>query len=375
MHQVGRDTVAIGFGCFWFGVTADAPESFTGSDYLDEIQAALGQVSAIEDVEVEVGSAFREATFSRPDTHHHIAGGVGLFPPMQFGELRFRLVIPQRVQRDITGVGSASTERFQVTITPAYRVAAAMVECLDSPQEDDPSGAVQIVRELLMIELGRLSSPWVEFQFLGPSPAHVDVHLHANTSTASGDEEFTLMTSTQPAYRRLSYSYDLGAYPSATEAAAGFFAAVHSELDLLYLAKQIYLVSAEQWSQIQGLVASTVKAQRSTGVKAFAARTFGARQMDNARIALAEFELDYLGLSALLRSDANTTYAAGTTTYLGDYVNPDLDDLREFPVSQVGELLGILEHRRLTDRELFIVAIASTLGGVAGAVGALLAGG
>lgn len=262
MHPVDQ-TVRLGFGCFWFGVKGTAPAEFRGREYLDQIRAALEQISAVEAVKFSVDPSFLDTTFERPDPPPSLNDSVGTFPSMDFSELQFRLVIPARVQRDLGAIGSLGTDRFRVTIRPTYRVAVTMIECLDAPEGDSPSTAVRIVRELLRIEMERLTDPWIDFQSLGPSPAHVDVFLHPRPSTATGGD-FDLTSSKRRGYRRLDYDYDSSVYPSPEDAANGFLSAVDSELDLLYFGQQITWISLREWDHVQSGVDAAVKSQRST---------------------------------------------------------------------------------------------------------------
>jgi hypothetical protein len=355
-------------------VRATAPDTFTGAEYLRAVEVALNTLPAVVGVNLDAQDSFREKELNRPDPPISLEDD-GAFPHLEFGTVEFELVIPERVQREVTPYWeSPQSERFRVTIEQGWRLPITLVEPIEARGSAPPSDSVVIVREFLSRELERANDPFVEFQFLGPSPVHADIFL-VPSETALGSERFNRILFERPGYALYRFEYDSGSFTTAEEAARAFHGQVLSELDLLYAVKQHNHVAGERWRELNQAVGGLIEAQRRGGLKAFVQRTFSPGRTSAVQIDLASFEMAHLGGKERLQKEAADEYGPGSGGLLEEVVSMEASDIWSFPVRQVGTVLDLLERRRLTDRDLLIVALSSVLGGLVGAVATLLAAG
>ncbi len=202
--------LAIGVGCFWFSpkATKDAVKSLGGrlKNHLSALQSALEAIDNISDLELPT---YEEAGFGwdltsvndEKDDLGDEHDDEDDTPLISDGSIEFELQIPFRVQENCGLGGTVEVEKFRVTITHPYHFPVTFIH-YEVPDDDDPNQlspgtAIVIARNFLDEKLK--NHPTVKFNYLGPSPFHLDFFL---LPANSGDEESVIET-IRPGYNML----------------------------------------------------------------------------------------------------------------------------------------------------------------------------
>jgi hypothetical protein len=106
----------IAFASFHFQLTQAAPDEFTGADYLQWIEDALGAIATVTEIEISAEQTYRRCEFERPDAaelqfltdlHYNI-------PRLQFVTIAFYIHIPRRTDRTWVWHRSGARRRFLI---------------------------------------------------------------------------------------------------------------------------------------------------------------------------------------------------------------------------------------------------------------------
>jgi hypothetical protein len=255
VQRTRGEIIWFGIGSFHFGYRKAPPFKFRLHEYVRDLKSALESVPAITEVFIDIPET--KFNIDNVDVHHDpglFQDGVGHFPPISHGSIRFQIYIPARVQEDLCQVSAPTdtgTERFTVYIDYAYEGPVAFVTLQDPASGDrDPATAIQVVREFLVRELRPNKSP-IRFEFLGPSPFHAECSLRLIDAAAAGNGAFAVSHIERRGYDLLRFTSDHIEYDSAEDAAEDLFQELDEELGLFYAINANEAQARIQWQSIE----------------------------------------------------------------------------------------------------------------------------
>jgi hypothetical protein len=369
---------SFGIGCFHFGLRQTPPPGFTIRDFMAEVEKAIGSVPNVDRVEVSSDSEVYDETMPPSDNPPELSAG-GPYPYLLQGHISFDLLIPARMQKQLSvdPVFSTETERFKLDIYYRYHLPVAVIQPVNPSSESDPSNAVIIVRELLEREVGQQQQSLVDFQVMGPSPLHANFYLTAVPADRLPIEwDFDLEVESKRGYDRYDFFFNESHFSDAEEALDVLQLHLLDELDLYYLITQREAQKLHAWEGIGALTDELIDLHRKRGFRAFLKRTFkSSRLVNETFVSLAEFEGDQILGANYIREAYRHTYKADTVPYLREMVDRNMAERAAYPTEQVRSLLQLFETRRLSATELRVVLISAISGGAVGAVVTVLVGG
>ena len=284
---------SFGVGCFHFGlISHNNEEEFNPSKYVEDVQKFLSSYPNIEDIEISAPVSYRVTQYySELDEDGEISSGIGIYPWITNGLIKFKANIPARVQEDLwQGIPiikrTAPTESYIIVIVYNFEFPVAIVSGADHVISK-PSDAVVVIRKYLEKYAPKDSN--VQFQFLGPSPFHANFFVEEST-------DFTFDIDKQYGYHRVSF----GVPPAADsrefkQVLSGIECEIVKELGLYYKFIQARNYFDNRWNKYTNevsLALDIIKKDRSFIRKII---EFGAHpKFDSLSIDLIDFEIDLL---------------------------------------------------------------------------------
>jgi hypothetical protein len=284
-------------------------------------------------------------------------------PIGDFWRVEFDVHILKRLHKDLVDEYiSLGSEAFRVRIQSAYYSPVTFV--VTSDLEDDPSDAVRLVREFLSRELGH--HPIVPFQYLGPSPYHMDCFLKpAPPNTLPVAWACALEPST--AYDRATFTYNPDFYETEDDLFEDIFHATAEEICLQYYATQLDLRRSRQWDRVAGAINRVRELGSAQGWRG-RLRWFlrSGLQLEQAFIDLADFEMADIGDRQDLDRGYRSIYDGRGRTFFQAHADEALKGRYVFPTKQAADLLALVERRQSRRSDWIALVIASLAGGAVG---------
>src|ERR1051326_3266014 len=375
--QSGKQPLSLAFGSFHFQITDSAPIAFTGSQYLEFVRQSLARIAAIGNIEVVTyEEAFESLHWERPGKTPAYSETATPFPHLDLVEIRFNLHVPERVQSTLAQRGLAVPETlgedFVIEIQDGWQQPNTMVWPVDCASAADASNAVVVVREVLQEEFSRLGDTPVRLECLGPSPAHFTAQLVEESQPQRDD--FKEKSHWRNGYHTYTFSYrkELG---SPAEVASRFHAEINSELDLHYRIVRARQEQILAWDEIASETQQILEAYRNEGIAGPFKRAMQGSRINQALIALAEFELGQRQELQILQSEFSSTYEKGGETLIRRPVEDMFREFRPVPVAPLSKLLELFDSRRHAGRAVMIATVASLIGAAVAAAATLIAAG
>jgi len=375
--QPAPAAIPLAFGCFHFLPILERGDRFDASAYPDAVREALEDSPGIDNVGMSVDEEALGWEAEVPGAPPSLAELGSPFPRMGHSGIRFDVRIPRRMQEDLLrgdryGIG---TEEFRVHLEYGYEMPVVAVEPLNPREGERPSRAVMLVREFLIREFERSMRSTVTFDWLGPSPAHSDFYLIPSEAPEDCPGRFWLLDHTVRGYRRYRYGYRAEDFNDRSEVVDRFLFEATSELSLYYALAQESCARMEAWDELEEMVTELVGLQRKRGPFAFIRKTLlASRKVSDAQLALIEFRSRDVTAGGELERRCAKLYEQRGFSAAQALVEDRQSDRFEYPTAEIAELLRLIETRRLTDRDVMMLGLASVLGGALGALGGVLAG-
>ena len=293
--------------------------------------------------------------------------------PIEPSHIKFSIVIPKRMQLEVTPWLSRSfeCERFEVSIIYGDYGPVTFVRTLDDNEEHGQvAHIVALVREFLKQEFRRTRAD-LSVYAVGPSPFWAHFMVLPRPSGEYGPN--TSWTTTQRGYDLVHFFY------SPEESDAEAYDRLKAELSGL-LSLYYFLVRSRERrygraNMVSDLTDTLVSMHNDSGFKAWLRRVFKsggvARHLLLAVITSRHINSEELRQAdAILKGDVDINVLDQIRKKLEleatkDY-SPELETAREVAM--------ILEASRKKDYEVAMLSIATALGGTAGAIAALIAG-
>lgn len=372
--------IPFGIGCFHFRYNGQSSTTLTSQQYLNDLQQTLQSSSSITNIVLENDPTeiFTNIEIDKNEVIPSIRERGGPVPGFMADSLQFDIFIPLRFQEQVAKnavfVQANKAEKFRVTIRSAFHMAVTFVEPLGVDLYMSGSDTIIIVREFLSKELGAAKNPKYSFEFIGPSPFHVDCELlgshntlHDEVNEPSFDCERIIGS-----YDRLQFRYNIAAFDTIEQAKDALFEKLSQELDLFYYIVQNESAKLLDWVKISNQVQEVIRLYRRKGPLGWLIRVWSAsRRIDETFVALAQFEAESISASGDIQSAYRTYQEVSATKFFHVNIERQVIEQQKFPVQQMSSIITMFESRRLKSSEILAVVFGALLGffgGVAGAI-------
>lgn len=365
---------SFGIGCFHFGVKTKSPFDFKGSDYLTELNKALSKISSLTNLKIDTDEDFKKFELRITEEIENLENDEGYFPYSLILDVEFNLYIPYRIQAEITETEekylSTFTENFKIKIIQSYYLPVAIIETINPTKNNDPSSAVQIVREFIRRELTDAKSDYIRFECLGPSPFHCDFFIEPKKPDEDDDWLFSPEEVLKKGYDHLTIYYNFEEIKDANEALEYLSSSIQDEFGFFYKCIQTRNAKMHNWQIIQENLNSLLEMQNSKGLKGISQRFFNRpRLIGKLFTDIATFEGSDIFNRGMLQNEYKGTFSIKDETFFKTLIDKELEEKLDYPVKQTTDLIHFFESRRVKSLELITALIAAILGG---AIGALL---
>lgn len=365
---------SFGIGCFHFGVKKNPPFYFTGSDYVLELNQALSKISSLTNLKIDTDDEFKKFGLSITEATENLGNDEGYFPYSLVFDLDFELYIPFRIQAEITGTEekylSTFTENFKVKIRQSYYLPVAIIETTNPTEKNDPSSAVQIVREFIRRELTDTKSDYIRFECLGPSPFHCDFFIEPKKPDENEDWLFCPEEELKKGYDNLIIYYNSDEINDANEAFEYLSGAIQDEFGFFYKCIQTRNAKMHNWHTIQENLHSLLEIQNAKGLNGIFQRFIKRPTLIGKLFTdIATFEGSDIFKSGMQINEYKETFSVKDEIFFKTLIDKQLEEKLDYPIKQTTNLIHFFESRRVKNLELITALIAAILGG---AIGALL---
>lgn len=359
---------SFGIGCFHFGIKSERRSSFSTSEYVHEIERALGVIPSIGEIAVDYDPHFDEEFRVSEELTSLVAGEV--FPWVEFLRVEFSLYIPARLQASLLNEEwapiSTGTEKFKVYIVSTFHGPVTLVESVDASEGSGPSYSVRVVREFLAVEFKKVTS-WVTFEFMGPSPFHANVFLKDDADQKiQGDLE--CIDREQRGYDEMIFTYSRERFPEERTAFEFLVSEIENELGLYYEIVREKDKQARSWAAIEERM-NWIR-ESTKGEEMFNIRTKHAIHQSRRILidSLYEFKATHEVSRSGVQELAESTYVKKTPSYFRKFVENRVSRFPTYPVDALCAWLTHTESRTLKHLEISALFISAVLGGIVGAL-------
>jgi hypothetical protein len=333
--------------------------TYRTKDHVERLRTSLNKLNSLSDLTINFDEDFAdemELDFEIPGLQQGT-----VFPPLPFGEIKFRLYIPKRIQDELTFFGEATTtEHFGVIIHYAFNGPVVCVECIDASDECAPSDGVVVVREFLKRELA--GSQHIEFESIGPSPLHCNFSIQQNED-ASGLEVVTVPKSGYD-------SVEITVPPAPEEdVLENVFYALSSEIDLFYELERERVQDLHAWSELEEKW-STLRDKSKQQAPLW--RIDLRIQAHRAARDLITDAYSFAATRSIRQAGATeqvaSTYRKGLPVYFQHRIESQLKEaFTEYPTEAIIKWATHIHDSSFKSAEIGTVLVSAIVGGIAGA--------
>lgn len=378
MESRHYDWVSFGIGCFHFGVKKHPPFKFEGSAYIKALHKALNSISNIDNLKIDCNESFKKLSVKINEKLPSIRKKVGVFPnPFRF-KIEFDLYLPLRIQKElfkfktIERTPRTYTEKFRIHMHYTYHLPVTFVECVNPSKVNNPSDGVIVLRKFLEKEFEKSKSDFIRFEWLGPSPFHVNCYIHKGKPTDDGLTDWTFY-SERP---HIKYGYDVVDFyfnPKSFKNVEDVMPLIKEEssheLGFFYKFNQGRSKKIRKWSQIDTIIEELNSIQGMKGIKGGFKRTFCRNKIISQAItAIAELETDIISLKDFIQVSLDSIYSGKEVIIFKTDIDKAIQLDYSYPTKEMTQLLNFFEQRRVKSLEMLIVIISAIIGGSIGAL-------
>lgn len=364
----------LGFGSLHFQATEDAPQWFSGAEYLDWIEQEIRRLPGAAVIDVSTSDdAYAEFLWPSPGSSEQYRDSGVPYPSLQFCSIKFGLKIPVETQVELVDdlkFGGARSDDFIVSIRDGWQMPTAMVWPFGSDTSGDGSTAVQVVREYFRREIASSAVSPIEFDCLGPSPAHFTVEL----VEGKGDQTdgLQLVRRDPRPYPNYVFAYSPNLYELA-DAVDGLHFELSSQLDLIYRIESARHSQLRDWDRAEESSRRILSAYEAVWPKGSLRRLVQGRNIGRVQIALVELELNQTLNHKRLTREFESEYVDAPEVDIEQVVRDKLQGFETLQVEPLARLMEALAASRQTGRAVLIAAVASLIGAAVAAVATLIA--
>lgn len=174
-------------------------------------------------------------------------------------------------------------------------------------------------------------------------------------------------------YDRLLFESDPAAFDTPNEAYAALTKELDAELGLYYWMKQLRSRDIRSWSALETAVEELIEKFRSaSSFRRFVGTAVPRSPLDDAILASAQFQMEYLQGQQAVRGGFDDIYRPGRTSLVRRYVETELANNPKQPVEELNAALEFLASQRDRRTEGSLLLLSSLLGGIAGSAATVL---
>ena len=363
---------SFGIGSYHFGIRKKPPFEFKGSHYLAELKTSLSKISNFDNLKIDFDKDFEKEIEQIVKPLPNLEDEGGYFPYPSRLQIEFDLYIPFRIQAELTDIEEkflrTFSEKFKIKIFYTYHFPVALIETIDPSKENDPSTAVQIVREFIRRELTSEKSPFIRFECIGPSPFHLDCYIKPKQPEDESSWLIEPVESIERGYDEVIFYYNTQEIVDSDEAMEYLMPSIEDEFGLFYKYVQIRQERMHAWQVIQTSLTELQRMQNASGVKAYFNRFFKRPSLIGKLFTdLATFEAKDIFNDRIRQNEYNEVYRLKDETFFKTFIDKEFEEKYHYPVKQITELVKFYEGRRVKSVELVIAIVAAILGGAIGA--------
>jgi hypothetical protein len=349
----------------WFGSRAHInwSKGFSAAEHLGAVKKALEKIDTIKNVEVpEDTIAIRASSWTEEEDER-------FFPIYSNGTITFSLFLPKRVQADLIGWRDCycSAEQIQVTIIYRHSLPVAYISYdLDdqfaNTAMEGPSDAVIVVRKYLQKMLA--DDEKITFEFLGPSPMHVDVFLKSGAELGQ-KAEFKDLSQKGRGYKRFIFTLP------ALNSMATFREFVHEHHDVLSAYYRIVRHRNQlmkQFVSIHNAVASLLPdTNKGKLVNRIQLISKVGRTVESILETLLRNQLTTFELKKYVAESKSDGVMKDDSPFI-PLIQRELNDDHRIPSEEIRDIIRLYEERRLRLFEVVALLISAIIGGVIGSL-------
>ena len=363
---------AFGIGCFHFGIKKTHPFRFKGFEYLDELKKTLSKIPNLNNLTIKTDDGFESWEENITEALPSLENDINYFPSAVFFNLEFDLYIPFRIQEEIIEEKKkfldTYSEKFKITILHGFHAPVTIVEIKNPTKTPDPSTAVRLVREFLKKEMDGISE-FIRFEYIGPSPFHVDFYLKPQKQDNKDNWLFNSHEIIDIGYYQFIINYNKNEFNSSDEALDFLKPAISNEFGYYYKCIQVRNYKMNSWESIQNNLEKLTQIQETSGMKGVYKRLFKRYFLIEKLITdLTTFEGEEVINKAIRRNEYLEVYPSKEEAFFKIFIDKELQEKIDYPIKQTTSLIKFIENRRAKNLELFIVIIAAIFGGLVGSL-------
>ncbi len=364
---------SFGVGCFHFGFIGTASSLiFNPEEWVRNLENKLCSITNISEIVIDGPRNVGEVEFKNIDEIPTISEGIdGAFPDSFGMYIKFKLYIPERIQREIKDSSNPRTytENFLVEIFYSFYMPVAIITPIDPTKKPKPATSVMLVRNFLESEFKKNKFEYIDFQWLGPSPFHVDFYIYEEDQNFfKDDEKYLISEKKQLGYNEIEIKYNNKYYDNEEEFFYDNQLSITDEFAIYYKMVSIRNFIDDKWMgiyhKIQLMVDEFVSNKRLKLNKSIS------KNLDRVLVEFSNFKM----LNIECRNDIENMYSRKYQIdegFVKSHLTNEKNEKIDYPTKEVGELLYLFEQRKVKKTEYLILIISALLGGV---VGSLLTG-
>ena len=318
------DTISFGIACFHFGISKEPSFRYTNDQYLAELHKFLETIPNIEQISI---TDIPDDQIPSQDINEKISDfPEEVFPNWGFGEVKFSIHIPDRIQQQIRQNLQIHTERFEVRIIYFYEMPVTFIIPLDPIGEcSNPADAVIVVREFLEQQCLNLNSEYIRFEMLGPSPFHAECYIKPGEDIEfdeSSPEFVSKDITIGMGYDKLIFYYDTGIFENRIEAVDHIFHEIISELSYFYQIGRLRLIKIRKWEKIEEMLEDIVLENKKKGImNDFLKFIYYSGKIKELFIDIAIFEKDMIFANEAMNNDYNDIYSDRWDSHFQNFID------------------------------------------------------
>lgn len=361
----------IGVGCMHFGFKGTkASLTYNSKVWKQELEQLLGSITNISDIEVTEPDIETDIEFEDRKKIPNLADG-DCFPCSSLNDMnvKFKLYLPMRIQKDITGYSNPRTytEYFLIDMSYSYYMPVTIVTPIDPSECPDPSIAVMLVRKFLEQKFEESDFNYIDLQSIGPSPFHADFYIVERDNTFfENNENYSVNEEKNIGYNIIEINYNKENFENVDDFWLDIEQSIIDEFGIFYKIIQLKNKVCDDWYNLEDLLDSMVKDFKKN-------ETFGIRRsigkfLDEILIKFSMFKMNEIVNNDNMNKMFSFKYEQ-EEGFIKDYLAYEIKEKRIYPSKEVGELLYLFEQRRTKKTEYVMLIISALLGG---AIGSLL---
>ena len=370
---------SFGIGCFHFGMKEGAT-SFQGTKYIREIKRILESIPSVDNVNIKYDFLLEEHVIKHIEKASRLDETLGCFPNPLRLDVFFDVSIPKRIQSQLLkpfSIGNDLPEKFSVSIFYTYHLPVAFIRPINPPEKYDPAHSVVIVREFLKSELKKISSDYIIFETLGPSPFHADCYIQLfrkpslnkiRENTYNIDVAYYSDIKHYLGYDRIIFYASHTRFKNLTYAQNFIMHEIQNELGFFYSIVQWRNFQSYRWDSIQ-LNMHNITASKSDTFRARIGNFFTRKDIVKETLnLLIEFRGMNINFRWFYQKYFRNIYPLPSFGHFQKYIREEFEDRPNYPVKEASDLINFYENRRAATIQNFLLVISAVFGGVIGSL-------